>query len=452
MDVVDGRRADDVAAVKARVRALAADLDVHEMDQLRQFPPSLLAGLNATGIRGIHLPAAFGGSGLGHRGCVEVLEQMAAIDVDIAALCVLHCTSTLPLLRFGSPSLREATLSRVTRGGLTGSLAITEPENGSDPRAIDSRLEPYAGSGWLLTGTKMFIGQAATADLMTVLPKARRPDGARLTAACVRRTDPGVAVGPELETLGIRATPLSYVRFTDVHVAEQALLGEPGQGLAVMEAALSFGRLAVGAVGAGAIARAGLLAHLFATRRTIATGRLADDPLARARLHTFPNAHEAVAAACGVLGDRLDNGLDVPPELLMAVKVAGSELAFEAADAAVQLMGGRGYVETNGAAQLLRDVRFLRIGEGATEVLLTRIGASVLATAQLSDILDEIAPVVGGALRDAFTRLADGPWAAHGAGRLTTWALLEAATLCAGGSDPTVDWIAQRRAAASHEA
>jgi amino acid adenylation domain-containing protein len=453
MEAAEDRRVGGTAAAKARVRALAADLDVHEMDERRQLPPRLLERLNATGVRGIHLPVAFGGSDLGYRGCVEVIEQMAAIDVDIAAVCVLHCTSTLPLLHFGSPALREATLSRVARGELTGSLAMTEPEAGSNPRAINSRLEPEAaGDGWRLTGTKMFIGQAAWADLITVLAKAQTPNGGRLTAACVRRTDPGVEVGPELDTMGVRATPHNYVRFDDAHVAAHALLGGLGQGLAAMDVGLSFGRLTTGAIGAGAIARAGLLAHRFATRRTVATGRLAEDPLGRVRLHAFLSAHEAVAAACGVLADRLDDGVDVPPELLMAAKVAGSELAFEAADAAVQMLGGRGYVETNGAAKLLRDVRFLRIGEGATEVLLTQIGASAVAAAGLSDILDEIAPGVGGALRDAVTRLADGPWAAHGAGRLTTWALLEAATLRAGGSGPTVDWIAQRRAAASHEA
>ena len=453
MEAVEDRRAGGAAAVKARVRALAADLDVHEMDERRQLPPRLLERLNATGIRGMHVPVAFGGSDLGYRGCVEVIEQMAAIDVDIAALCVLHCTSTLPLLHFGSPALREATLGRVARGELTGSLAMTEPEAGSNPRAVRSRLEPEAaGDGWRLTGTKMFIGQAAWADLITVLAKAQTPDGGRLTAACVRRTDPGVEVGPELDTMGVRATPHNYVRFDDVPVAAHSLLGGLGQGLAAMDAGLSFGRLTTGAIGAGAIARAGLLAHRFATRRTVATGRLAEDPLARARLHTFPSAHEAVAAACGVLADRLDGGADVPPELLMAAKVAGSELAFEAADAAVQMLGGRGYVEANGAAKLLRDVRFLRIGEGATEVLLTQVGASVVAAAGLSDILDEIAPGAGSALRDAVTRLADGPWAAHGAGRLATWALLEAATLRAGGSGPTLDWITQRRAAAIHDA
>src|ERR1700685_866721 len=178
MEPAEDRRVGGTAAAKARVRALAADLDVHEMDERRQLPPRLLERLNATGIRGIHLPVAFGGSDLGYRGCVEVIEQMAAIDVDIAAVCVLHCTSTLPLLHFGSPALREATLSRVARGELTGSLAMNEPEAGSDRREIHSRLEPdTAGDWWRLTGTKMFIGQAAWADLITVLAKAQTPNG-----------------------------------------------------------------------------------------------------------------------------------------------------------------------------------------------------------------------------------------------------------------------------------
>lgn len=450
---VDDRRIGGAATVKARVRALAADLDVHEMDERRQLPPRLMERLNATGVRGIHLPIAFGGSDLGYRGCAEVIEQMAAIDVDIAAICVLHCTSTLPLLHFGSPAMREATLGGVARGELTGSLAMTEPEAGSNPRAVQSRLEPEpGGDGWRLTGTKMFIGQAAWADLITVLAKARTPDGARLTAACVRRTDQGVEVEGELDTMGVRATPHNYLRFDDVHVAAHSLLGGPGQGLAAMDAGLSFGRLTTAAIGAGAIARAGLLAHRFATRRTVATGLLAADPLVRARLHAFPNGHEAVAAVCGVLAGRLDDSLDVPPELLMAAKVAGSELAWEAADTAVQMLGGRGYVEANGAAKLLRDVRFLRIGEGTTEVLLRQIGASVIAAAGFSDILDEIAPGVGGTLRDAVKPLGDDLWAAHGAGHIATWTLIEAATVRAGGAGATLDWVARRRAAASHGA
>jgi len=213
MEAVEDRRA-GAAAVKARVRAIAADLDVHEMDERRQLPPRLLERLSATGIRGIHLPAAFGGSDLGHRGCVEVIEQMAAIDVDIAAGCVLHCTSTLPLLHFGSPALREATLGKVARGELTGSLAMTEPEAGSNPRAIHSRLEPEpAGDGWRLTGTKMFIGQAAWADLITVLAKAQTPDGSRLTAACASAWSsplPSTARSPARRRNGRRNNPASF--------------------------------------------------------------------------------------------------------------------------------------------------------------------------------------------------------------------------------------------------
>lgn len=316
--------------LKAWLRRYASrDLDVYDLSNGRRFPARLIAELGRRGVLGAHLPAAYGGLGLSWEDIASLIEQVAAIDVELASFCVLHYTATLPLLWHASTELKEELLPQAARGELIASLALTEPGAGANPRGMESTLTEADG-GYTLTGSKDYIGNAQCADIMVCF--ARLPAHG-ITAFVVRARDSGVSVEPELDTVGVRAMHQNRVNFTNVTVPASAVLGALGAGMEVAERTLSIGRLLIGAMGAGCVARASDFMYRYASRRHIATGLLIDNEITRGKLHGAYCAAHALVATVQSIAQGVDQAADSPLETYIACKVAGSELAFEFADA-----------------------------------------------------------------------------------------------------------------------
>jgi hypothetical protein len=223
------------------------------------------------------------------------------------------------------------------------------------------------------------------------------------------------------------------LHFRDVAIAPEALLGEREKGLEVGVDSMSWSRFSISATSVGANKRAAQLMLRFATRRQIATGRLLDHPVARSYLG------ETVAQACiaeGLLSRiaaLFDSGEGVSVDVLAASKLLTTEFAWLAADRLVQVLGSRGYDESNGAPQLLRDARVGRIFEGTSEALVSYLGSQALAArSELSAFLHEqlgasaIAERLDAAVatlrgRDGVAQLRT--WQVHVAGWAAMWAI-----------------------------
>jgi hypothetical protein len=177
--------------------------------------------------------------------------------------------------------------------------------------------------------------------------------------------------------MGIRGIIQNAITFNGVRVASDRMLGELGEGMQVVENTLSHGRLATASVALGTALRCAQLIRRYASRRAIETGLLIDNPQARVRiselLHRIATARDLLLYTAS----RLDDGDAIVPEVAMAIKVSATDTGNFAADLAVQLLGGRGYMENNIVPQLFRDARMLSIGEGANEGLIAAIGRSV---------------------------------------------------------------------------
>jgi hypothetical protein len=189
-----------------------------------------------------------------------------------------------------------------------------------------------------------------------------------------------VRLGAESLTLGMRGIMQNALYLDGVRVPPSRLLGEAGKGMRIVEEVLSHGRLAMAAIAVGATQRCAQLILRHASRRRIETGLQVDNPQLAARiselLHRAALDRELVAhcaAAC-------DADAPVVPEIAMLVKVRATDSALAAADLLVQVLGGRGYMETNLAPQILRDARMFTIGEGANESLIGAVGRSVRLT------------------------------------------------------------------------
>ncbi len=379
--------APDTVGARARelaewLRGYAATrLDSRTMDERRCMPPHLVLDLGNAGLLGLLVPQRWGGEGLSMRDAVYVFEQLGAIDITLAAFIGVHnVLGVLPLLHGGSDALKAEFLPRMASGRLLGAFAVTEPGAGSNPRGIGATARPAAEGGLRLNGHKIWIGNAAWAGVLTTFVNEYDEQGAfaGISGFVTTPDTPGVVQGPEAVTLGVRAMVQNDVLFQDARVSEDRRIGRPGAGLAIASETFDVGRLGIGALTVGASKRCLQLLLRFGSRRQISTGLLADNGAFLATLRTISARTEMTQSWVRSLARLRDDGVPVPSEAYAVAKVGGSEWLWQAVDATMQFMGGRGYVETNLVSQMWRDARLLRIFEGPTEALLAHVGASLI--------------------------------------------------------------------------
>jgi acyl-CoA synthetase (AMP-forming)/AMP-acid ligase II/alkylation response protein AidB-like acyl-CoA dehydrogenase/acyl carrier protein len=379
-------------------------------DERRSLPPHVVLDLGNRGILGMVVSEADGGLGLDQRAFLRVIEQLGAIDLTLATfVAVNNALGIRPIVLHGTPARRAALLPELAKGRVLASFAMTEPGAGSALHAVAARAVPAGDEGWALRGTKFWSGSAAWAGVVNVFVQLADADRAApgLTGFTVEQGAPGVRMGAEALTMGMRGMVQNTVHLEDVRVGPADLLGELGNGMAVANDTLMFARLVIAALSLGALERAVQLLHRYASRRQIGTGRLLANPVTRIRLTEMTAAAAAIGALVRCAATRLDAGTEVPEEVYLACKVAGPELLWEGVDHLVQGLGGRGYIETNGAAQLMRDARVLRIFEGPTETLAMHLGSRLVHRGDgLRRLLDELgAQDVAAQLADATERV-----------------------------------------------
>lgn len=334
------------------------------------------------GLFGITIPTEYEGLGLSLRAASHVVQRIAQADASVGIMVGLHAgLGTRGIVSFGTPAQRERWLGALARGERVASFAATEAGAGSDLASIRTTALSH-GDELRLSGEKSYVTNGGFAGLFTVLAATPTLGGARAQSLlCVPAESRGVEVGAEERKLGVRASSTVTVRFEDVSVAIDQVLGVPGKGLAQAYEVLAWGRtlMAAGCVG---IAESALEKSVdyVGTRRQF--GRpIAEFGAVRAQIASMAArvfAMETFAReAASTEGERAIESLSA------MAKVFCSEATFEVCDRAVQLHGALGFIESAGVARLLRDCRITRIFEGANDVLLVRLGASALSGVEL---------------------------------------------------------------------
>ena len=402
-------------------------LDSRAMDEERRMDPDVTRAFAEQGLFGLQVPQDLGGLGLANVDVLRVVEQLAAIDLTLATYVGGHNSlGVRPLLRHAAPAIRDAIVPSLARGDGIAALALTEPAAGSNPWAIEALAVPHDG-GWQLHGVKSWIGSAGAARTLTVFARVPGDDGG-ITAFLVGAGARGLRVGEAALTLGMRGMLQNAVHLEGVQVGPDAVLGEVGGGMQVAHDTFLHARFGVAAMCLGGIKRALQLSHRYASRRTVASGRLLDHPATRARLGAMAASGAALDAYLAVVAESLDAGVTLADDAFIVCKTAAPELLWNAVDDALQLLGGRGYVESNPLAQLFRDARLLRIFEGPTEPLLVHLGTRAMRDPAVQRALlaerlgaPDVADRVGRAAQQAAERLS-----AHGATRAAAhqWASL----------------------------
>ncbi|MDO9235280.1 MAG: AMP-binding protein [Aquabacterium sp.] len=351
------------------------------IDERRSVPPYIVMDFGSHGLLGMGVPEKYAGRALTVGDSLRVIEQLAAIDANLAAMvAVHHVLGTRPIMNYGSQALKDRFLSQIAEGRILSALAITEPGAGSNPHAILATACPATEGGWLINGEKCWIGNGAWAGVINtfvqVVDAAGNPKG--MTAFAIEQGRAGMRIGEEAATMGMRGMVQNRVYYKNVHVTEDDMLGRVGQGMEVAQDAMMHGRLAIAAMSLGGLKRAAQLMTRYAQRREVATGKLVENPVTIQRLAELHAAIAAVQAMVRIMGECIDNRIEIPVEVYAVCKTSAPEFLWQGVDQLMQMLGGRGYTENNAVPQMMRDLRLFRIFEGPTEALNQFLGSRVV--------------------------------------------------------------------------
>lgn len=266
---------------------------------------------------------------------------------------------------FGSDENKQQYLTRVGRGDAISAFALSEPDAGSDVAAMQCAAVPD-GDHYVLNGEKTWISNGGIADLYVVFARTGEAPGARGISAFIVDADmPGFEIAERIDV--IAPHPLARLKFTDCRVPVCNRLGEAGKGFKVAMATLDIFRTSVAAAALGFARRALDEALARATSRKMFGKTLADFQLTQAKLAQMATGIDAAALLTYRAAWQRDQGQRVTKEAAMA-KLTATETAQQVIDAAVQMFGGLGVVSEQPVERLYREIRSLRIYEGATEV------------------------------------------------------------------------------------
>jgi alkylation response protein AidB-like acyl-CoA dehydrogenase len=334
-----------------------------EIDRTGQFPLDLTREMGRRGFQGLPYSAEYGGSGAGYISLILVLEQLCQASMSVGAILAVNTVPEEGIFRFGNEEQKRRLLSPLAKGEWLGGIGFTEPDTGSDPRAITT-VAKRSGKGFVINGQKMFMSLAPV--LNVVLLFARR-EGEGLNAFIVESSSPGFAVQETLETMGLRGLGTSIVNLDDVYVSEENLIGKEGQGFDILLEAISIERMSVAIQGV-AVSQAALELSLDYARQRKAQGK----PIARMQAIQQPLAEMAskIEAARWLVYRTAflrDQGKSIQYESSMA-KLFASQVAVDVTRMAMQVHGSYGTMKSLPMERLYRDAKMTEIYVGISEV------------------------------------------------------------------------------------
>ena len=267
---------------------------------------------------------------------------------------------------FGTARQRAQYLSQVASGQSIAAFAMTEPATGSDAANIATSAVKD-GDDYLINGEKTYISNGQIADVITLFARTGEGEGARGISAFILPGDtPGLVVAERIEA--IAPHPLARLTLTDVRLPASAMLGNPGEGFTVAMKTLTLFRVTVGAAALGFARRALNEAIAFSTTRKLGNGTLADNAVTQANLADMATAIDASALLIARAAWAQDKGDGDNRRAAAMAKLHATESAQKVIDQAVQLHGGMGVTKGAIVESLYREIRALRIYEGASEV------------------------------------------------------------------------------------
>ena len=335
-----------------------------ERDRDARFEPGLLRRAGELGLMGLTVPEEEGGSGAGTVAYALAAEEIARACASTALSYVAAISLGQGALHlFGDAAQKARFLVPAAVGESLVAFGLTEPGAGSDAGGTETRVREDE-TGFVLNGRKQFITNAHAAAAIVV---TAREEGGQISTFIVEKGSAGLSTSLPYHKMGMRASETAEVVMDDVRVARDRVLGARGRGLAQFLEVLDGGRISIAALGVG-IGQAALDASLAYANERRQFGRpIGSFQAIQFKLADMATAVELARTATLKAAWLKDQGLPYAMVASMA-KLYATEAAFRAANEAVQIHGGNGYMADYPVERLLRDAKLLEIGEGTSEI------------------------------------------------------------------------------------
>lgn len=361
----------DQEAIRDAVRDFSqAELWPHapKWDRDHSFPKEAHQGLAALGAYGICVPEEHGGAGLDYVTLALVLEEIAAGDGGTStAISVTNCPVNAILMRYGNAQQKKKWLEPLAQGQMLGAFCLTEPQAGSDASSLRTTARKDA-DGYVIDGVKQFITSGKYGQVAIVIAVTDKAAGKRGMSAFIVPTDaPGYNVARLEDKLGQHSSDTAQINFDGCRIPAENLIGAEGEGYKIALGGLEGGRIGIAAQSVGMARSAFDVAVAYAKERQAFGGAIFDQQAVGFRLADCATQLEAARQLIWHAASLRDAGRPCLKEAAMA-KLFASEMAERVCSAAIQTLGGYGYVNDFPLERIYRDVRVCQIYEGTSDI------------------------------------------------------------------------------------
>ncbi len=359
-----------IRALNVAAREIGSRMDHRKIEEKRWIGDDVVRDLGAAGLCGLYVDERYGGQGLSQTGYARVFETFAQIDATLSIVMGVHQSIGFKGIHmFGNDEQKERYLPDLAAGRKLAGFALTEPEAGSDAYGIQSRAVRQPDGSWVLNGEKRYIGNGSKGDVFTAFARCEVDGKDRHIALILERGMKGFEVGERFDTMGLRGNDLRRLHFADVKVPAENVLGEPGDGFKIAMQVLNNGRIGLGTGSVGATKHLLDLAIDHVKERRQFGQPLADFELVQDKIGWMVSYLFGLESMCYLTCGLVDSGIEDYSLESAICKVAGTEFLWYAANRAMQLAGGSGYMKTEPYEKTLRDIRIFPIFEGANDVM-----------------------------------------------------------------------------------
>jgi butyryl-CoA dehydrogenase len=361
----------DQEMIRDAVRAFAQEqLWPHaaQWDRDKIFPHAAHRGLAALGAYGICVPEAYGGAALDYVSLALVLEEIAAGDGGTStAISVTNCPVNAILMRYGSNAQKDQWLAPLARGEMLGAFCLTEPQAGSDASALKTTAL-REGDVYVLNGVKQFITSGKNGHVAITIAVTDKGAGKKgMSAFLVPTNTKGYMVARLEDKLGQHSSDTAQINFDDCRIPVENRIGEEGEGYKIALSALEGGRIGIAAQSIGMARSAFDVALAYSKERHSFGSAVFNHQAVGFRLAECATKIEAARQLTHHAAALRDAGQPCLKEAAMA-KLFASEMAEQVCTAAIQTLGGYGYVNDFPLERIYRDVRVCQIYEGTSDV------------------------------------------------------------------------------------
>ncbi|MBS4034324.1 MAG: acyl-CoA dehydrogenase family protein [Ignavibacterium sp.] len=341
---------------------------IMEYDESQKFPMDIMQQLGELGFMGILVPEKFGGADLGYIEYALIVEELAKVDPSVSLSVAAHnglCTNHINL--FGNEEQKKKYLPDLASGKKIGAWGLTEAASGSDAAGLKSTAVKD-GDYYILNGSKQFTTHGTVGETYVVMAITNKDDGKKgISAFILEKGMDGLIIGKKENKLGMRASDTTQLAFENCKIPSENLLGEEGMGFINSMQVLEGGRISIAALSVG-LAQGCLDASIkYSNERKQFNKHLSEFQAIQFKLADMQTNIEAARMLTFRAAYMKDHNIPNTKEAAEA-KLFASEIAEKAANEAIQIFGGYGFIKEYPVEKFYRDVKLLTIGEGTSEI------------------------------------------------------------------------------------